>query len=106
MINLSPEQIQHILADRKLQQIQREAVDKEIAEEKALRDAYWENKCNPQPTTTQVDHPCEVCKGTIQAGTQARKRTAIVNVSRCGYTGQPRTFYRHAPSCPVLEVKT
>jgi uncharacterized protein with PIN domain len=95
MINLTEEQIERILAERKAQQAQREADDQALAAQKAQTEAAWAKLRNPEPFTNRSAHPCEKCKGVIAKGDQAKKRTVIVNVSKFGWTPQPRTLYRH-----------
>ena len=103
MINLTQEKIAELLAERKAQQAQREADDQALAAQKTQTEEAWAKMRNPEPFITRSVHPCEKCQGTIMAGEQAKKRTVIVNVSKFGWTPQPRTLYRHV-SCPAEEA--
>jgi hypothetical protein len=102
MINLSPEQIKQILADRKAVQAQREADELVHAEKKAKIEDYWQEKKKLKSVTTHKPHQCAKCSGEIPVGTKVAVTSKLENVSSSGWTPQFLTKY-YCNSCRVSE---
>jgi hypothetical protein len=103
-VNVTPEKLAQFEAKRKADLAEQQRLDADykamVQAEKQRAEAYWESKRNGKPHTAKhVEHPCEVCNGTIHIGEQYRCRTVTVNVSRQGWTPKQRTVYRHV-KCP------
>jgi hypothetical protein len=104
MINLSPEQIERILADRKAVQAQREAAELALADEKAKTEAYWQEKKKPKIVTARKPHQCTNCGVEIPVDAKVAVKSKLENVSTSGWTPQFLTKYYCSKCSPVEKV--
>jgi hypothetical protein len=102
MINLSPEQIKQILADRKAVQAQRIAAELALANEKAKTETYWQEKKKLKAVTTHKQHQCAKCNVEIPVGAKAVVKSKLENVSTSGWTPQFLTKYFCVKCSPVV----
>jgi hypothetical protein len=71
-----------------MQSITDEQYNQFRTEQKAQREAYWENKNKPKLVTTRKPHICERCHQTIPEHTQAKTRAVLI------VTGYPSYFIK------------